>query len=222
MFTRRTALLAQLKEIFDRLGSNKNSNAIKEALQLGLLNAIGLASRPDGYFANLLIKILMPEKLKNVERALRLVGAGKMINEFILGMNRAAEKAAPLAKDIFLDALRGMSIQDAVGLLRGGDTAATDFFKLSTSDRLIIAFRPPITESMQSVGAIRSFEKMIERFQKIPFMKTEPVDIEGYVTTKAVDGLFFLVAEEENRIRKNPAARNTQFLRDVFGSLGSH
>lgn len=220
MFTRRVMLLAQIQEIFDRLSSNKNANAIKEALQIGLLNAIGIASRPNGFFGNLLIKILMPEKLKNLERTLRFVGAGKLVEEFVLSMNRAAEQAAPVAKSIFLEALRAMTIQDAIGLLRGGETAATDFFKRSTSEKLIEAFRPPITESMQSVGAVRNFEKMVERFQRIPFVKKEPIDIEGYVTTKAVAGLFFLVGEEEKKIRKDPAARTTQLLRDVFGALG--
>jgi hypothetical protein len=210
---------AQFKGILDRLGGDKNASGIREALQIGLNNAIQLAAKPDGYFANTLIKILLPEKLKPVERGLRLVGGGKLIDDFVLGMNRAAEQAAPRAKDIFISALKKMTISDALQLLKGGETAATDFFRKTTSESLSQAFRPPISESMKSVGAIQSYEQMIGRFRQIPFVKAESLDIETYVTTKAVDGLFLLVAEEEKKIRKNPAARVTPLLREVFGKL---
>jgi hypothetical protein len=229
MTTRRAQLLlcaclpleAQFKDIFGKLkpkpGSDKNGLGIKEALSIGLTNAVGLASRPDGFFASALIKILLPEKLRPVEKGLRLVGAGKLIDDFVLGMNRAAEKAAPAAKDIFLGALKQMTITDALQLLRGGDTAATDFFRKTTSDKLVTAFRPPISESMQAVGAMKAFNDMTARFKQIPFMRTDSIDIEGYVTTKAVDGIFLLVAEEEKQIRTNPAARITPLLKEVFG-----
>ncbi len=230
MTTRRTyfALLGtclplkgQLKDIFGKLkpksNSDKNGLGIKEALTIGLTNAVGLASRPDGFFASALIKILLPEKLRPVEKGLRLVGAGKMIDDFVLGMNRAAEKAAPAAKEIFLGALKQMTISDALQLLRGGDTAATDFFRKTTSEKLVAAFRPPISESMQSVGAMKAYNDMTARFKQIPFMRTDSIDIEGYVTTKAVDGIFLLVAEEEKQIRTNPAARITPLLKEVFG-----
>lgn len=132
-------------------------------------------------------------------------------------MNRAAEKAAPAAKEIFLGALKQMTISDALQLLRGGDTAATDFFRKTTSEKLIAAFRPPISESMQAVGAMKAFNDMTARFKQIPFMRSDSIDIEGYVTTKAVDGIFLLVAEEEKQIRTNPAARITPLLKEVFG-----
>jgi hypothetical protein len=219
------SLHSQLKDIFDRIvgktsqNGDQNSDGIREALQIGLTNAVNIASRTDGFFANALIKILLPDKLKPVEKGLRLVGAGKFVDNFVLGMNRAAEKAAPLAKDIFVGALKKMTITDALQLLRGGDTAATDFFRRTTSEPLTAAFRPPIAESMESVGAIESYKQMVGRFQKIPFMKADSLDIETYVTTKAVAGLFFLVGEEEKKIRKNPAARVTPLLREVFGKL---
>jgi hypothetical protein len=219
------SLHSQLKDIFDRIvgktskDGDKSSNGVREALLIGLTNAVNIASRPDGFFANALIKILLPDKLKPVEKGLRLVGAGRFVDNFVLGMNRAAEKAAPLAKDIFVGALKQMTITDALQLLRGGDTAATDFFRRTTSEPLTAAFRPPIAESMESVGAIESYKQMVGRFQKIPFMKADSFDIETYVTTKAVAGLFFLVGEEEKKIRKNPAARVTPLLREVFGNL---
>lgn len=234
MKTRRSQMLllfaglpleAQLKDIFGKLGGKskdggKNSMGIKEALSIGLTNAVGFASKPNGFFANTLIKILLPEKLRPVEKGLRMVGGAKLIDDFVLGMNRAAEKAAPVAKDIFLTSLKQMSITDAMQLLRGGDTAATDFFRKSTSEPLVKAFRPPVTESMESVGAMKSYNDMTARFRQIPFMKADSMDIEGYVTTKAVDGLFLLVAEEEKKIRTNPAARITPLLKDVFGAIG--
>ncbi len=216
-------LKAQFKDIFGRLKTPKNGDknglGIKEALSIGLTNAVGLASRTDGYFASALIKILLPEKLRPVEKGLRLIGAGKLIDDFVLGMNRAAETAAPAAKEIFLGALRQMTISDALQLLRGSDTAATDFFRKTTSDKLITAFRPPIAESLQAVGAMKAYNDMTARFKQIPFMRTDSIDIEAYVTTKAVDGLFLLVAEEEKQIRTNPAARITPLLKDVFGAI---
>ncbi len=198
MTTRRSHLLllctglpleAQFKDIFGKLGGkskdgDKNSLGIKEALSIGLANAVGFASKPDGFFANTLIKILLPEKLKPVEKGLRIIGGAKLIDDFVLGMNRAAEKAAPVAREIFLNSLKRMSITDAMQLLRGGDTAATDFFRKTSSEPLVTAFRPPITESMESVGAMKAYNDMTARFKKIPFMKADSMDIEGYVTPK--------------------------------------
>ena len=233
MITRRTNLLiltaslpleAQLKGIFERLsgksGGGQNTSGIKEALMIGLSNAVGFASKPDGYFANALIKILLPEKLRPVEKGLRMVGGSKLIDDFVLGMNRAAENAAPIGKDIFTGAIKKMSITDAVQILRGGDTAATDFFRKTTGPALVAAFRPPVTESMKSVCAMQSYQNMMGRFKIIPFMTTDAIDIEGYVTGKAVDGLFHLVGQEEKQIRTNPVARVTPLLKEVFGSLG--
>ncbi len=221
MHPRRVALL-QLKDIFDRIAGksatgDKNANGIREALQIGLTNAVQIAAKPDGYFANALIKILLPEKLRSAEKALRMVGGARLIDELVLGMNRAAEKAAPVAKDIFLKSMKQMTITDALQLIRGGDTAATDYFRKSTADDLVRAFRPPIETSMQEVGAITAYQNFTKRFLSLPFVKAESMDINGYVTTKAVDGLFLLVGEEEKRIRKNPAARVTPLLREVFG-----
>ena len=232
MITRRVHLLAMAaplplaaQGILDRLGlgrkpsGDKNAAGIKEALLTGLNNAVGLAGKTDGYFAHAVIKILLPDQMKPVEKGLRLVGAGKLIDNLVLGMNRAAEQAAPVAKGIFGDTIKQMSIADAVQILRGGDTSATDFFRKTTSEKLIAAFRPPITESMQSVGAVKTYDDVMGRFRRIPLMKAEPFDINSYVTTQAVNGLFYLVGEEEKQIRTNPAARVTPLLKEVFGAL---
>lgn len=230
--TRRTSLVllsalpafAQLKGILDRVGrksgaDDKNASGIKEALLTGVNNAVGLASKLDGYFLNQAIKILLPDKLKPVETGLRLAGGSKLLDELVLGMNRAAEKAAPLAKDIFVDAVKGMSIADAVGIVRGGDTSATDFFRRGTEEKLLTAFRPPIADSMKSVGVANSYDAVMRRAKAIPFLKMEAIDLDGYVTQKAVAGLFYLIGDEEKKIRRDPAARVTPLLKEVFGGL---
>ncbi|HEX8464688.1 MAG TPA: DUF4197 domain-containing protein [Abditibacterium sp.] len=211
-------------------GSSSNNSApisqdlavsgLREALSVSTRNAVFQTGKRDGFFRNELIKILMPEKLRPIERGLRAVGGGRQIDEFVLGMNRAAEKAAPQAQNIFLDAIRGMSFSDVYGILRGGDTAATDYFRNRTSARLTSAFRPIVENSMDSVGATRQYKSLVGRYGNLPFVNQKALDIDGYVVNEALDGLFSVVAREERDIRRNPAKRVTQILRDVFGSLG--
>jgi hypothetical protein len=197
---------------------DKTSLGLKEVLTVGLNNAVDLTGRLDGYFRNEAIKILMPPKLKPLVRGMQMIGLGKKIDEFVLSMNRAAEKAAPLARPVFANAIRTINFDDARGLLTGGDTAITDFFKKKTFDPLTVAFRPPVAEAMGQVGATRQYNDLVARFQKIPLAnRIETVNIEEYVVGKALDGLFFVVAQEEKQMRKNPAARVTSVLRDIFG-----
>jgi len=197
---------------------DKTSLGLKEVLTVGLNNAVDLTGRLDGYFRNEAIKILMPPKLQPVVRGMRMIGMGGKIDEFVLSMNRAAEKAAPLAKPIFANAIKTINFDDARGLLTGGDTAITDFFKKKTYDPLAVAFLPPVTEAMGQVGATKQYNDLIGRFQKIPFAsRIETVNIEEYVVGKGLDGLFYMVAQEEKQMRKNPAARVTSVLRDIFG-----
>lgn len=214
-----------LPGIFSKLGKkpapegDKLVQGLRQALEIGLTTAVNLVARPDGYFANALIKILMPEQLRPMERALRLIGFAPKVDEFILGMNRAAEQAAPAARGIFLDAIKSITFADARTLLASSETAITEFFQTTTASGLVAAFRPPVREAMQSVGVIRSFQTLVDRFQKVPFAKKQNFDLETYVVTKAVDGLFRMVAEEEKNIRRNPAARVTAILQEVFGNL---
>jgi len=170
----------------------------------------------DGYFANQAIKILMPEKIRKVADVLGKVGYQKQVDEFVLSMNRAAEKAAPQAKSIFVGAIKEMSIEDAKKILNGGDTAATEFFKGKTSGKLYEAFKPIISSSMDEVGATRNYKDMMAKYTSLPFMK-ESLDLDRYVTNKALDGLFFMVGQEEKKIRTDPAARVTDLLKTVFG-----
>lgn len=208
-----SALCAQLGQI----GNSKIVSGLREALEIGTGNAINLTGRIDGFFKNAAIKILMPKQLEPVGKGLRLVGQGRLVDEFVLSMNRAAEKAAPAARKIFIDAIKEMTFDDARRILTGGDTAATQFFREKTEDRITNAFRPIVEQSMDDVGATKKYKDLMGKFDTIPFAKSQAIDIDQYVVDKALDGLFYMVGEEEKKIRKNPAARVTSILRDVFG-----
>ncbi len=190
---------------------------LKEALAVGTENAVRSLSKPDGYFGNELVKILMPEKLREVGDVLRKVGYERQVDEFVLSMNRAAEKAAPQAASIFGDAIREMTFDDARKILSGGDTAATDFFREKTHDRLYAAFKPVISSSMDKVGTTKSYKDLIGKYESLPFMGSQSFDLDHYVTNKALDGLFLVVGQEEKKIRTDPAARVTDLLKSVFG-----
>ena len=227
MFILFTALpaSAQLDRLFKGLGVGQQSglsdakigSGLKEALQIGTENAVNLTGKTDGYFLNQVIKILMPEKLRTFEKGLRAVGYGPEIDEFVLSMNRAAERAAPYAKQIFWDAIGEMTFEDVRKILSGHDTAATDYFKGKTTDKLTIVFKPPVSSAMDEVGVTRQYKELTGRYESIPFVKKESFDLDHYVVTKALDGLFHMVGEEEKKIRKNPAARTTDLLKEVFG-----
>ena len=199
------------------LGDVKIGEALKQALQVGTENAVKLTGKTDGYFKNQAIKILMPEKLKTFESGLRTVGYGKQVDDFVLRMNRAAETAAPSAKNIFWDAIGAMTIDDTKGVLKGPDTAATDYFKSKTTGQLTTAFSPTVHRTMTEVGATKQYEDLFGRAQQIPFLNLEAFDLDQYVVGRALDGLFHVVGDEEKKIRTNPAARVTDLLREVFG-----
>ncbi len=217
---------AQLDRIFKGLGIGekgsglsdaKIGSGLKEALRIGTENAVNLTGKTDGYFLNLAIKILMPEKLRSFEKGLRAVGYGPQVDEFILSMNRAAEKAAPFAKQIFWDAIGEMTFDDVRKILSGHETAATDYFKEKTTKRLTDIFKPIVSKAMNEVGVTRRYKELVGRYESIPFVKKEKFDLDQYVVTKALDGLFHMVGEEERKIRKDPTARTTELLREVFG-----
>jgi hypothetical protein len=199
------------------LSDVKIGSGLKEALKVGTGNAVNLTGRTDGYFMNEAIKILMPKGLRSLEKPLRLVGYGPQIDEFVLSMNRAAEKAAPFAKEIFWDAVGAMTFDDARKILSGGDTAATDYFKEKTSDKLGHAFRPVVETAMNDVGVTRRYKDLVGRYESIPFSKNVVFDIDDYVVKQAMGGLFYVVGQEEKKIRTNPAARVTDLLKEVFG-----
>lgn len=217
--------LAQLDQILKGLGGAKQGglsdakigSGLKEALQVGTENAVKLTGKTDGYFKNQAIKILMPERLRTLEKGLRAVGYGPQIDEFVLSMNRAAERAAPAGKQIFWDAIGEMTFDDARKILNGGDTAATDYFKVKTTDKLTTAFRPTVEKTMNEYNVTRQYKELVGRYQAIPLVKSETFDIDSYVVRKSLDGLFYTVGQEERKIRTNPAARATDLLKEVFG-----
>ena len=206
-------LLSSKQELDD----NTIISGLKEALSIGTANAVKEVSKTDGYLGNDAIKILMPEKLQKVADVLRKIGFEKPVDDFILSMNRAAEKAAPKAADYFVDSVKEMSVEDAKRILNDGDTAATDYFKSKTYDKLFSDFKPVISSSMDEVGVTRSYKEMMAKYSSIPFMKAESLDVDNYVTNKSLDGLFYMVAQEEKKIRTDPGARVTELLKKVFG-----
>ena len=198
------------------LSDAKIGSGLKEALKVGTENTVNLTGKTDGYFLNEAIKILMPEKLQTLEKGLRMVGYGPQIDEFVLSMNRSAEQAAPHAKQIFWDAIGEMTFEDARKILSGNETAATQYFKEKTTGKLTTVFQPVVEKSMNEVGVTRQYNELVGRYQTIPFVKSETFDINHYVVTKALDGLFHVLGEEERKIRTNPAARVTDLLKEVF------
>jgi len=193
-------------------------SGLKEALSVGTENTVAATSKVDGYFANQAIRILVPEKVRKVADVLGRVGYQKEVDDFVLSMNRAAEKAAPLAKAHFVDAIRAMTFEDARKILEGGDTAATDYFRGKTQKKLYDEFRPVVSESMNEVGVTHSYKNMVGKYAALPLAgKTESVDLDHHVTIKALDGLFLVLGQEEKKIRTDPAARVTDLLKDVFG-----
>jgi RNA binding exosome subunit len=193
-------------------------SGLKEALSLGTANAVSSVAKVDGYLGNEAIRILMPEKIRKVADTLKKFGMQRQVDEFVLSMNRAAEHAAPQAKSYFVEAIKEMTFEDAQKILKGDDTAATDYFKAKMHDKLYAAFEPSVSESMNEVGVTRSYKAMMDKYTAIPFMKAESLDLDHYVTEKSLDGLFYMVGEEEKKIRTDPAARVTDVLRKVFGS----
>lgn len=203
------------------LSDSKIGSGLKEALVVGINKTVESTGMTDGYFRNEAIKILMPEKLVRVETALRKIGFGPKVDEFILSMNRAAEKAAPFAKEIFVRAIVDMKFEDAKKILKGGDTEATDYLKVKTSEQLTEAFRPVVENAMNEYTVTRQYQRVIERYQAVPFVKkSDPVEIEEYVVSKALDGLFYTLGEQERLIRTDPKARVTELLQEVFGGDG--
>jgi hypothetical protein len=191
---------------------------LKEALQVGTTDTVGLTGKVDGYFSNAAIKILLPSQFQTIEQGLRMIGQGQKVDELILAMNRAAEKAAPAAKDIFFSAIQDMTFENARKILSGGDTAATDYFREKTSAELTKAFRPVVDESMREVGVVQQYKQLQSAYQGLPLASALPsFDIESYVVQKALDGLFLVLAEQEKKIRTDPAAQVTSLLKKVFG-----
>lgn len=193
-------------------------DGLKEALNYGSKNAAGGASKTDGYFRHPVIKIPFPPEAAAVESKLRSLGMNKQVDDFILTVNRAAEEAAKKAAPIFMDAVTGMTITDGLSILRGKDTAATGYLRQKTSAQLQAQFTPVIHAAVQKVDVTRYWKPLINTYNQIPFVTKLNPDLDAYITQRALHGLFYLVSQEEIKIRKDPAARVTALLQKVFGS----
>ena len=191
---------------------------IKEALITGTNESVRLVSVQDGYWANPEIKIPFPSEARDMETVLRKLGMGRKIDEFNESMNHAAEKAANEAKSIFISAIRGLTVKDALNIVKGEDNAATMYLKNTTSQELKEKFQPVINNSLQSVKATSYWDDLISTYNKVPLVKKMNPDLSAYVTDKAIDGLFIMIAKEELKIRKDPVARTTELLKKVFGN----
>jgi Protein of unknown function (DUF4197)/Prokaryotic membrane lipoprotein lipid attachment site len=194
------------------------AQGIKEALGQGLANAVLKLNKEDGFFKDALYKVLLPPDAKKIENTLRTVGMGNLVDKAILQINRGAEDAAGYAKPIFVDAIKSMTLQDAIGLVKNGDTSATHFFREKTTAKLMAAFLPVIKSSLDRVNATKYYGDIVNTYNSFPttFTKINP-DLASYVTGKATEALFDLVAKEEVNIRTNFAARTTDILKKVFG-----
>lgn len=209
-----------LKQKTGRLNEKDAAAGIREALVKSSEKAVSLVSVENGYFANPEIKIPFPEEAKTVETKLRSAGLGNKVDEVILALNRAAEDAAKEATPIFVSAVRSMTVTDAVNIVKGESDAATRYLKKTSSSALNDKFQPVIKNSLDKVQATKYWEELIKAYNRLPLVKKMNPDLTSYVTTKAIDGLFVMVAKEEEKIRKDPKARTTELLRRVFGNKG--
>jgi Protein of unknown function (DUF4197) len=194
------------------------ADGIKEALINGTGESVKLVSVLNGYWGNPEIKIPFPSEAKEVESKLRTIGMGNKVDEFNESMNRAAEKAAGEAKTIFIAAIKGMTVRDAINIVKGADNAATMYLKNTTSPELIEKFQPIIKTSLDNVNATRYWSDLITIYNKIPMVRKMNPNLTQYVTQKAIDGLFIMIAKEELKIRKDPMARTSELLKKVFGN----
>jgi len=200
-----------------KLDSATADAGLKEALQMGVNRAVSELGQVGGYLDNADVRIRVPDKLEKLDKTLRAVGLDSVMDEFDVSMNRAAEAAAPLAKEVFVDTIKQMSITDAIEIVRGEGHEATDYLRKHAGEELAARFTPIVSEQLDAVGATRSFNELMDSTADLPFAGKPVFDLEDYVTEKALDGMFFMIAKEEEKIREDPLARTTDLLKKVFG-----
>ena len=217
LFKKANKVLGSKSDAGGSLTTEEIAAGLKEALSLGAEKSAGRLSVADGFFKDAAVKILMPDEVRKMERRMRTLGMGQLVDDAVLSLNRAAEDASKSAAPIFISAIKKMSVQDAIGILRGTDTSATWYLKKSTSNELTNVFRPVIETSLKKVDATRYWKDVFSVYNKFAATPVNP-DINEYVTERALRGIFYYVAEEEKKIRSNPAARVNDILKKVFGS----
>ncbi|MBI9074161.1 MAG: DUF4197 domain-containing protein [Desulfatibacillum sp.] len=203
------------------LSDSEMNSGIKEALHQAVNTAIASLGQENGYLGNDLVKIAMPEKLTRAESLLRTVGQGKLVDQFVESMNRAAEKAVPKTTGILGKAVTSMSLEDAAKILQGEDNAATQYFEQKTREELFAEIKPVVEEATDTAMVTSYYKNMMGKVgTSLPLLQSYSPDLDQYVTDKALDGLFVIMAQEEKKIRENPAARTTDLLKKVFGYFG--
>jgi hypothetical protein len=195
------------------------TKGLKTALEKGAMSAIGLLGAPDGFLGNDKVRIPLPASLTDAVKLLRTFGQGAQVDELITAMNRGAEAAVPLAKDLLVNAVQTMSVTDAKGILSGGDTAVTQFFASKTRPALAVKFLPVVSQATEKVGLASKYNAVAGKAAELGLMKKEDANIQQYVTGKTLDGLFFMISEEEKKIRQNPVGYGSAILTKVFGAL---
>jgi Protein of unknown function (DUF4197) len=200
--------------------SDKDAVAgLKEALNKGTANAIASLGKENGFFSNDRVKIPLPDSIQKVEKTLRKLKMGKYADELVLTMNRAAETAVPEARTLLVDAVKEMSVQDAKGILTGGDTAATEYFRSKTSQKLSARFLPIVQKATAKVGVAQKYNQFSSKAARLGIMNESDTNLENYITQKALSGLYLMIADEEKAIRANPVKQASKLLKKVFGSL---
>ena len=213
---------AELQGVLEQFPQSKEPNnavmasGLREALSLGIDRQVQKLTKKNGFFQNELVKILLPDELKKVDKALRNIGLGKVADEGLKVINRAAEDAVKEATPIFVSAIKNITINDAKSILLGGDNAATDYLKQQTRPALLEKFRPVIESSLSKVGADKIWNNLTQRYNNLPFTSAVTTDLSAYVTDETLKGVYKAIGVEERNIRKNINSRTTALLRQVF------
>lgn len=204
-------------DLSSSLSNDEIVSGLKEALIKGSQSAVNVLGKENGFLSHPQLKIPMPEKLQAIESGLRKIGQDKIADQFVLSMNRAAEEATPKAMSIFSHLIKSMTVEDAYGILKGSDNAATEYLKEKGGGQLQQEFLPIVKQATNRVGVTENYKALIDNLGMMSkFIDVESLDLDQYVTSKAVDGLYTLVANEEKQIRENPAARTSELLKKVF------
>ncbi len=201
------------------ISQQDSSGALRQALTQGASAAVASLGKPNGFLGNPKVKIPLPENLQKAEKLMRKLGMGKHADELIVTMNRAAEAAVPEAKALLLDAVKQMTLQDAKAILTGGDDSVTQYFQRTTSEPLTVKFLPIVRQATERVELAKKYNRYAKQAAKLGLLDKEDASLEAYVTDKALDGLFLMIAEEERAIRKNPLGQASSLLQKVFGAL---
>jgi len=203
----------------DAISNKDATSGLKQALTDGSAAAVGLLGKENGFFGNPKVKIPLPPALEKVEGALRMMGKKKEADDLVLAMNRAAEAAVPEAKALLVDAVKKMSVQDAKGILTGGDTAATDYFRRTTQGQLTQRFLPIVKKATDRVGLAQQYNSLAGQGASFGLVGKDEATVENYVTKKALDGLYLMIAEQEKQFRQNPMGAASSIVQKVFGAL---